>query len=68
MKKLNWKFHKKYKTWFKKIEGTGGAEEQTKYVYFDYDTQWKVKDCNNREELDRNAFESDSHFAQFGQS
>ena len=52
LKKLNWKFHRKYKTWFKKMEGP-----DEKYVYFDYDNQWKVKDCSNKEELERTAFE-----------
>jgi len=32
-----------------------GPEE--KYVYFDYDNHWKVKDCSNKEELERSAFE-----------
>ena len=49
LKKLSWRFHKKYMTWFQRHEEpkvtTDDYEEGT-YVYFDYESGWtqRLKD------------------------
>ena len=36
LKKKNWRFHRKYHTWFKKTSNEG----LNRYVYFDYESSW----------------------------
>eukprot|EP00815_Leptocylindrus_aporus_P009002 CAMPEP_0116068328 /NCGR_PEP_ID=MMETSP0322-20121206/11589_1 /TAXON_ID=163516 /ORGANISM="Leptocylindrus danicus var. apora, Strain B651" /LENGTH=646 /DNA_ID=CAMNT_0003555405 /DNA_START=58 /DNA_END=1995 /DNA_ORIENTATION=+ len=43
LKKQNWRYHKKYMTWFQRHEEpkiTTDEFEQGTYVYFDYETGW----------------------------
>ena len=43
LKKQSWRYHKKYLTWFQRLEEpkvTADDYEQGAYVYFDYDTGW----------------------------
>lgn len=43
LKKQNWRYHKKYMTWFQRHEEpkiTTDEYEQGTYVYFDYETGW----------------------------
>ena len=43
LKKQNWRYHKKYMTWFQRHEEpkiTSDEYEQGTYVYFDHETGW----------------------------
>lgn len=43
LKKKNWMFHKKYQTWFRKVEASdqlSKGQSNAKFIYFDYETNW----------------------------
>ena len=49
LKKMSWRFHKKYMTWFQRHEEpkvTTEEYEEGTYVYFDYESGWtqRLKD------------------------
>ena len=63
LKKLSWRFNKKYMTWFQRHEEpkiTTKEYEQGTYVYFDYESGWcqriksdfKFEYCHLEDELD----------------
>ena len=57
MKKNNWMFHRKYKTWFKKIpsandkplDANSDQKDVGTYIYFDYETGWQTRVKENFE-------------------
>ncbi len=49
LKKRNWRFHKQYITWFRRLEqpkSTNEKQEEGSFVFFDYDQGW----CQRKKE------------------